>query len=119
MTWKRQTTAWEKRDDTYRGGRFVFGSGSTWPHDFRFLVGFLSDDAAGSASTPSSEASNKESGMSSSSSAREAKLAWKEAPFEAKSMSSLEPGRKLDAAPVSVGVAAAEDATVEPENSDG
>lgn len=26
----------------YLGGRFVLGSGRTWPHDFRFLVGFLS-----------------------------------------------------------------------------
>ena len=25
---------------TFRGGRFVFGSGRTWPHDFRFFVGF-------------------------------------------------------------------------------
>jgi len=26
----------------YRGGRFVFGVGSSWPHDFRFFVGFFS-----------------------------------------------------------------------------
>ena len=26
----------------YRGGRFVFGVGSSCPHDFRFFVGFFS-----------------------------------------------------------------------------
>ena len=26
----------------YRGGRLVLGVGSSWPHDFRFFVGFLS-----------------------------------------------------------------------------
>lgn len=26
----------------YRGGRLVFGVGSSWPHDFRFFVGFFS-----------------------------------------------------------------------------
>ena len=26
----------------YRGGRLVFGVGSSWPHDFRFFVGLLS-----------------------------------------------------------------------------
>lgn len=31
-----------------RGGRLVLGSGSTWPHDLRFLTGLLSvDDGAG------------------------------------------------------------------------
>lgn len=29
-------------DQSYLGGRFVFGSGSTWPHDFLFLVAFFS-----------------------------------------------------------------------------
>ena len=28
-----------------RGGRAVLGSGSTWPHDFRFLTGFDSEPA--------------------------------------------------------------------------
>ena len=27
---------------TYLGGRLVFGIGSSWPHDFLFLVGFFS-----------------------------------------------------------------------------
>ena len=27
---------------SYRGGRFVLGVGSSWPHDLRFFVGFLS-----------------------------------------------------------------------------
>lgn len=29
-------------EHTYRGGRFVFGVGSSCPHDFRFFVGFCS-----------------------------------------------------------------------------
>jgi hypothetical protein len=29
----------------YLGGRFVFGSGRTWPHDFLFLTGFFSGSA--------------------------------------------------------------------------
>lgn len=32
----------------FLGGRLVFGSGSTWPQDFLFLVGFLSPDSSGS-----------------------------------------------------------------------
>lgn len=27
---------------TYLGGKFVFGIGSSWPHDFLFLAGFFS-----------------------------------------------------------------------------
>jgi len=27
----------------FRGGRFVVGSGSSWPHDFLFFTGFDSD----------------------------------------------------------------------------
>ena len=30
------------RNMAYLGGRFVLGSGRTWPHDFRFLAGFFS-----------------------------------------------------------------------------
>lgn len=35
---------------TYRGGRLVFGTGNSCPHDFRFLVGFFS-----SSFTPSTD----------------------------------------------------------------
>ena len=31
----------------YLGGRFVLGSGRTWPQDFRFFVGFLSPAVSG------------------------------------------------------------------------
>lgn len=32
----------------FRGGRLVFGSGRTWPHDFRFLTDLASEpDGAG------------------------------------------------------------------------
>ena len=27
---------------TYLGGKFVLGTGSSWPHDFRFFAGFFS-----------------------------------------------------------------------------
>src|SRR3569833_1229664 len=38
---------------TYRGGRFVLGSGRTWPHDFRFLAGRFSAPGAGVAAASS------------------------------------------------------------------
>lgn len=41
----------------YLGGRFVLGSGRTWPHDFRFLVGFLSGLVVDSGVTGSAEES--------------------------------------------------------------
>ena len=37
-----------KPRDTYRGGRLVLGTGSSWPHDFRFFTCFLSDCDCGS-----------------------------------------------------------------------
>jgi len=37
---------WQRRASgsviAYLGGRFVLGSGRTWPHDLRFLTGFFS-----------------------------------------------------------------------------
>ena len=39
----------------YLGGRFVLGSGRTWPHDFRFLAVFFSGPGDGDGvDTPSS-----------------------------------------------------------------
>lgn len=41
-----QVSMWQRpvsgSEIAYLGGRFVLGSGRTWPHDLRFLTGFFS-----------------------------------------------------------------------------
>lgn len=42
---------------TYRGGRLVLGTGSSWPHDFLFFVGFFSSWSSSTGSGESKEVS--------------------------------------------------------------